>query len=415
MIFVSTPPRFSTWQPNVDSVSQPPDAAPLGAHTGLPLTVMMTSALGVTAFMQFAPAVLSPFLLDEFGWDRWQIGALITGFTLTGAAGSPAMGRYADRIGGRNSLVVLYASSTVGLLLLAAAPGFVPMLVVMLLAGFAAAAANPATNKLIGAYVAPSRRGIVMGVKQSGGPFGIGIAGLLPLLAGALGWRWAVLVAAALPAAALIAVTAWIPPDQKRPLRRIAATAVARIPLIGWLALQGFLVGFGTGAFIAFLPLYAKETLGFSASTAGAVATLFGVLSVVGRVMWGRIFHRFADVGVPFGIVMAASVVVPLLLWMAASVSSALLWAGAAVGGLSFMTWNVFAMLAVLEGVPHRATGRASGDVLLGYLAGITPAPILFGLVVDATGTYAWGWLAVGVIFFGAALVTSRVRKALTA
>ncbi len=379
------------------------------------LTVTMTGALGVTAFLQFAPAVLSPFLLDEFGWDRWQIGALITGFTLTGAAGSPAMGRYADRIGGRNSLVLLYASIIAGLLVMAAAPGFVPMLIGMLLAGFAAAAANPATNKLIGSRVARGRRGTVMGVKQSGAPFGISVAGLLPLLAGAVGWRGAALVAVMLPAAGLIAVAVWIPPDPKRPLRRTAATAVARNPLIRWLALQGFLVGAGTGAFIAFLPLYAEETLGFSATTAGAAATVFGVLSLVGRMMWGRMSDHFVDVGTALGIIMAAAVVVPLLLWMAASVSSMLLWAGAAVGGLSFMTWNVFAMLAVVEGVPHHAAGRASGDVFLGYLAGIASAPILFGLVVDTTGTYAWGWLAVGVMFFGAALITSRVRGALTA
>ena len=396
-------------------MSKPPDAASLEGHAGVLLTVMMTGALGVTAFLQFAPAVLSPFLLDEFGWDRWQIGALITGFTLTGAVGSPAMGRYADRIGGRNSLVLLYASIVVGLLVLAAAPGFVPMLIGLLLAGFAAAAANPATNKLIGVHVAPGRRGVVMGVKQSGGPFGITVAGLLPLLAGAVGWRGAALVAAMLPVAGLIAVAAWIPPDPKRRPRSRAATAVARNPLIGWLALQGFLVGAGTGAFIAFLPLYAKETLGFSATTAGAAATVFGVLSVVGRMMWGRMSDRFVDVGIPFGIIMAAAVVVPLFLWMAASISSALLWAGVAVGGLSFMTWNVFAMLAVVGGVPEEATGRASGDVLLGYLAGITPAPILFGFVVDSTGTYVWGWLAVGVIFGAAALITSRVRRALTA
>ena len=396
-------------------MSQPSDAAPHAAHTGLPLTVIMTAALGVTAFVQYTPAVLSPFLLEEFGWDRWQIGALITAFTLTGAGGSPALGRYADRIGGRNALVGLYAANTAGLLALAAAPGFVSMLVVMLLAGFAAAAANPATNKLIGVHVAPSRRGVVMGVKQSGGAIGVSVAGLLPLLAGAAGWRWAALVSAMLPAAGLLAVVAWIPTDPKRPSRSMVAKTAARTPLIRWLALQGFLVGVGTGAFIAFLPLYAQERLEFSATTAGAAATLFGVVAIAGRMIWGRMRDRFVDVGVPLGMTMAAAAVVPLLVWMAASTSPALLWVGAAVGGLSFMSWNVLAMLAVVEGVPHHAAGQASGDVFLGYFTGLAPAPILFGLVVDATGTYAWGWLALGAIFFGAALITSRVSRALTA
>jgi predicted MFS family arabinose efflux permease len=395
-------------------VAREPAAAPATKGGAVPLTILLTASLATTAFVHFTASVLSPFLVDDFDWDRWQVGALVTAFSLTGAAGSPAMGRFADRIGGRGALVVLYATNTTGLLLFAVAPGFPTMLMVMMLAGFAASAANPSTNKLIGVHIAPARRGAVMGIKQAGGPIGIAIVGLLPILAGAIGWRAAAGLAASLPAASLIATLAIVP-------RTAGARSVpgsrghkVRLPLVRTLALQGFLVGAGGGAVISFLPLFAEEELGFSASSAGGVAIVFGVLGVVGRVLWGWQHRRVGDVGKALQIVTTAAIATPLLVWAAPGTTTVALWVGVALGGLSYMAWNVFAMLAVLEGVPHDAAGRASGDVTLGFLGGFTVAPIAFGLIVDATGSYGWGWLAVGIAFAASALATPRVRVTLS-
>ena len=124
--------------------------------------------------------------------------------------------------------------------------------------------------------------------------------------------------------------------------------------------------------------------------------------------------HRVGDVGMALGISTTVSIGAPLLIWAASHTTVALLWAGIGLAGLSFMAWNVLAMLAVLEGVPHDAAGRGSGDVTLGFLAGFTVAPTAFGLIVDTTGTYAWAWLAVAVALAAAALATPRVRAALS-
>ena len=396
-------------------MSTTPSTEPRAAPSGLSLTVLIAAGMSATGFLHFTPSVLSPFLLDDFNWDRWQIGALVTVFSLSGAAGSPVMGRYADRIGGRNALFVLYSASTLSLLLLSVAPEFVVMLGVMTLAGFAASTANPSANKLIGTHIAPECRGPMMGLMHAGGPIGFSIAGLLPLLAGVVGWRWAALMAAALPAAGLVAAALLIPPDSRRPAAAIDERGSRRTPLVAWLAVQGFLIGAGSGGMLTFLPLYAKESLGFSATTAGTVTTSLGVVAVIGRVIWGRQHRRFADVGIPIRITTTAAIAAPLLVAVAASTSAALLWVGTAVGGVSFMAWNIFAMLAVVEGVPHQGAGRATGDVTVGYLAGFIPAPIIFGLLVDVTGSYTPGWLGVAGFFVGAAMVTSRVRATLTA
>jgi predicted MFS family arabinose efflux permease len=370
--------------------------------------------LAATGFTHFAPAVLSPFLIDEFDWDRWQIGALITAFSLTGAAGSPALGRYADRIGGRNSLMLVYGANLAGLVMLAAAPGFPTLLGVMLLAGFAASAANPATNILIATHVTPVRRGAVTGIKQAGGPVGISLLGLLPVLAGAIGWRWAVLVGASFPLAGLLAVAATLPADTRQAAVDTEVQSVKGMPLVRWLAVQGLLLGAGSAAVLSFLPLYSEEVIGFSAGTAGAAVTVIGVTGIIGRVVWGWQRGRFDHVGTPLTVITVVAVSTPVWFWAAAEVSPALLWIGAALGGATFMAWNVFSMLAVIEAVPRALAGRASGDVTLGFLAGFTVSPILFGLLVDASGTYNWGWVAIGITFVAAALTTPAVARALS-
>jgi cyanate permease len=49
-------------------------------------------------------------------------------------------------------------------------------------------------------------------------------------------------------------------------------------------------------------------------------------------------------------------------------------------------------MLAVIDEA-GTATGRASGVVLLGFLAGLGIGPPIFGATVDATDSYTTMWL----------------------
>ena len=62
---------------------------------------MLALIMGVSTFALTIFAVLASQLITEFGLDRWQIGALVTASTLTGAVLSPAIGRLTDRFGAR--------------------------------------------------------------------------------------------------------------------------------------------------------------------------------------------------------------------------------------------------------------------------------------------------------------------------
>ena len=64
----------------------------------------------------------------------------------------------------------------------------------------------------------------------------------------------------------------------------------------------------------------------------------------------------------------------------------------AIVGALGMNAWNAVAMLAVISGVPAAASGRASGVVIFGFMAGLTSGGILTGEIANATDRYDAAW-----------------------
>jgi len=49
-------------------------------------------------------------------------------------------------------------------------------------------------------------------------------------------------------------------------------------------------------------------------------------------------------------------------------------------------------MLSVIIGVPQYQSGRASGRVVMGFMAGLTAGGFFTGLIADATGGYETAW-----------------------
>jgi predicted MFS family arabinose efflux permease len=379
---------------------------------------LMAAGMAAVGAAQFAPSVLSPFLIDEFGWDRWQLGALVTGFSLTGAVGSPIVGRATDRLGGRRSLQLVFAVTLATALLVAVSPVFAWMLLAMMLGGASAAAVNPATNKLIARHVPIKRRGAVIGIKQAGGPLGITAVGALPVIAAAAGWRAAVAGMAVFSAAGL-AWTALVLPrtttGAAAPRPTLPAERHPRDPTVWWLAINGALFGGGTAAVLGFLPLYAREAAGFSEATAGSLAAVLGAVGIAARIAWGWQSSRFRHVSSALIVMSVASLVTVVVLWTAPSTWTGGLWIGAALSGATFLGWNSLGMLAVIDAVPHERAGSASGDVVLGYMTGFTATPILFGWTVDVTGSYGWAWAGVSACFVAAVVATMAWRRALRA
>ena len=160
------------------------------------LVITMSSVtLAITTF-----GVLASELISAMNIERWQLGMLATAGTMSGALFSSRLGKWVDVVGGRRATVTTLMVAGASLFCVGVAPEFSLMVGAAFLNGIASAISNPATNKMVSIEIEPGRRGVIMGIKQSGVQISIFLGGwLLPVFTGWWGWRWAVLTFAAAP------------------------------------------------------------------------------------------------------------------------------------------------------------------------------------------------------------------------
>jgi predicted MFS family arabinose efflux permease len=363
--------------------------------------------MAASTILQFLFGVLAPFLIDEFGISRSQLGLLTTAAFVVGGLVSPSAGGLVDRIGGRRVFIasmVLMAAAISGM---AAAPSFVWVMLGAALAGFTLASCNPTTNKLISAHIAVGERGVIMGVKQAGVQFGAFAVGFtIPTAADWWGWRSAMAMTTVLPLACAVAVLLLVPHDRREQLDDRPRAEVPRLtPLVGWMAGYAFLMGGGVAIVGAYLPLYAREEVGLSVGTAGMLAGVIGLIGIVSRIAWGWGTERLGDYPLALGILGIGAVVATLAALLAPDVGQWMIWGAAVLFGLTAITWNAIGMLAIVAEVGTHAAGRASGLVQSGFYGGFVVTPALFGYSVDRTQEWSWGWWGVVAMFTGAAVV----------
>lgn len=352
-------------------------------------------AVGMTASTVMVPlvSVLAPFILDDLGMSRTQLGVVVAVTPLTGGILSPLAGRWTDRIDGFVFMRGVFALSIAVLLGVTLAPSFPWLLVSAAVAGALTATGNPVTNKLISDLLPVGRRGWVTGIKQSGLQIGMLVAGVaLPPLALRFGWRVAALALGILPLVGLLS-TRSTPPSRPAPAdAERGSGSPGAIPGGWWLTGFAFLMGSTNSVVLGFLPLYVEEGLGFSASAAGGVIALVGVVALVGRVSWGRVAERAPRVSGALLVIAIVGTLGTSLIRFAPELGAPAVWIGAALVAASLIAWNGAGMLAVLSMAPAQDVGRFSGRVQLGFFIGLGASPVIFGTLVDRTNSYAIAW-----------------------
>jgi predicted MFS family arabinose efflux permease len=371
------------------------------------LVTLLSVATAAGTFLPGALSVLSRFLIEDLGISRSQLGVTFTVFNLTGALMSPVMGRLAE-ISSRRVMELLFVVATVSVLLAAAAPSLGWVLAASFFGGLGLGSANPVTNKLVSQRISVGSHGLAIGIKQTGPPLGLLIAGLiLPPAAMLLGWRWALALIALMPLGGFVVTRLLVPAGSRAEPMAASGTPQghrsARLA-VGWLAVSGFAVAMGVGAVIAFVPLYAQEGVGLSSSAAGLLAAFLGLTGVVGRLAWGVFAARFRHTTVALLMMAAVALLATMLIW-AGSGAAWLLWVGVITSGGSMMAWHAVAWIALLEVVNPAEVSRASGLVQLGNSIGFATGPPIAGALIDSTGAYDWAWGFVACVFLAAVLL----------
>ena len=380
------------------------------------ILITLAHALGALAVLSVAP--LSPFLLEALHLSRAQVGLLLPAVYLGGVLMSLPAGWLTDRLGVR--AVLSAGQALIGVLVLTAtlASELVALLVCLVVAGFGFSMLNPSTGKAVVEWFPPRRRGLAMGIKQTGLTLG-GLAGALalPPVALAAGWR-AALATGGVLALVSSAVTFIV---YRSPAIGTAAAPTAW-PRLGelrvFLRRPGVIVVFVSGlalsvaqsSVLAHLALYARETFALSPVAAGQVLALAQAGGTGSRLAWGAISDRF------FGGRRRPGVVVNALVGSSAyallALGDRLPIAGlvplAVVAGVGAFGWVglYFALVAEIGGA--RYAGLLTGVAVAFAWSGVLVGPPIFGLVVDRTGSYAWPWLGLAVIGLAVAATLPR-------
>ncbi|MEU9500109.1 MFS transporter [Streptomyces sp. NPDC048196] len=163
--------------------------------------------LGIATFTQAASAffvqgigAMGLDLQRDLHLSTAQLGLLLSAAQLLPLIGLLVAGELLDRYNERWVVGIGGCVVAAGLLVGSAAPGYLSLLLVLLVVGAGYSTVQPGGSKSVASWFDASRRGLAMGIRQAGLPLGAALASaVLPLLAAAAGWR-ATLVAGGLVA-----------------------------------------------------------------------------------------------------------------------------------------------------------------------------------------------------------------------
>jgi len=297
-------------------------------------------------------------------------------------------------------------------------PSYESALVIMAMSGLGCGCLMPSTTKGVMVWFPVKERATVMGLKQTGvNVGGIIAAAVLPAVALALGWRFGFLFLGIL--AIIIGVSSFLlykdpPVPATSPSRKDDATSTdVATPTKGqllrellkardvWLvALAGFALAVVEFAVIAHLVLYLTEALLFPVVTAGMMLAMTETGGVLGKPGSGLLSDRLFG-GSRRKIYMLWGGLAGVMCMLIALWGTSLSWELypiLVILGVTAIGWGGLHLTLVAELAGTELAGTATGATGVAVNAGTLVGPILFGYLVDVSGSYQLAWLS-GVVF----------------
>ena len=142
------------------------------------LVIALTATLCANVFINGA-AFLIPTLHTERGLDLAKAGLLSSMPSFGMVVTLIAWGYVVDRIGERIVLALGSALTAAAAFAAASVHSLVAVGAFLLLGGMAAASSNTASGRLVVGWFPPQQRGLVMGIRQTAQPLGVGLGALV--------------------------------------------------------------------------------------------------------------------------------------------------------------------------------------------------------------------------------------------
>jgi MFS family permease len=381
----------------------------MSSPQGLTLALfLLAGAQSLATMAVYALPVLVAYAAADFGMARTNIGYQVGLVYLCAVFASAYGPRWLAIWGPARTTQIALLTAAIGVTLLSFAQLAIAVPASIMI-GLAYGLTNPAASQLLGKLAPPSRRNMVFGLKQMGVPFGVALAGLvLPGTAEILGWRSAVLLAAAILLMMVIGLqfkrADW---DQDRgaPAVQAGVLLLLKSPALGVIGLAAAcyaLVQIGLGAHMVAMLIV---DYGWDSVSAGALVGLCQVVGGLSRIGWALVADtRMGGQRVLMLIGALSGLFLMMLPLVGGTQTLLLVLLFIAIGG-STAGWNGVLVAESVRLSSPGAAGAASGAVISLSFAGAVLGPPLIAVLGQELHGYRYAFAILAALpLAGAAL-----------
>jgi MFS family permease len=354
------------------------------------LVIALMATLCANVFIN-GVAFLIPTLHTDRGLDLAQAG-LISALPSFGMVVTLiAWGYLVDRFGERLVLAVGSALTAAAAFAAASVGSLTAVGVFLFLGGMAAASSNSASGRLVVGWFPPHQRGLVMGIRQTAQPLGVGLGALvIPQLAEAHGVTAALLFPAVACAVAAV-VSAIGVLDPPRPPRAEAHPDDLANPYRGsatlWRIHAVSVLHVAPQCVVwTFSLVWLMTDRGWSAATAGAMVTFAQLLGAAGRIAAGRWSDTVGSRLRPIRSIAIGAAIAMGLLAVTDLLHSPIAVVMLIAASVITVSDNGLAFTAIAEIAGPFWSGRALGTQNTSQLFAAGIVPPVFGALITAAG-----------------------------
>lgn len=379
-------------------------------------------------------SVAAPQIIKEFHFSKSQMGVIFSAFAMTYALLQIVGGTLGDRFGPRKVLALLMTWWSAFTMATALATSFVSLFVVRLLFGLGEAGGFPVATRALSTWYPATSRGWLQGVTHAAARLGAAMAPpvivWLSLTLG--GWRPSFLILGGLGFVWSLVFFAFYrdSPTQKRSVNELelreiygaagpppAVTKVGHV--VPWqrilsssdvwcLVFADFCYGFNLWIYLTWLPTYLTQARHFTFTQLGffgALPLLGGVLGdLAGGKVTDELWRRTGNINLARRATVATAFVGSLAFTLPS------IFIGDRIVAIVLQTGAFFFLEVAVAGLwalsmdlgGRRYSGTVSGLMNTGFgVAGVI-SPIVFGVLVDRTGSWIPAFLVgVGLLMLG--------------
>lgn len=358
-------------------------------------------------------------LAQEFGFDKTQIGFIMSSFFASYAIMNLFGGMLADRFGARKVLMfimMLWSFFTIGT---GFGWSFISFVILRFLFGACEGGFPPASSVTIADLFPKEKRGRAKAFLVSATTLGTALSAVaVSALIVTLGWRWAFWIFGII-GMVLCALFFLIIKNEKvqadasvnEAATKASLSDVLKIPLVIKLVIIQFSLGTFAWGFSSWLPTYWVQEKGLSLVSMGALSSIVALSSFLFMNLGGQLVDRYF-IGREKILIctnMAIAGIFTFLMYFASSVTTAFICLTITSIAISMNSPILYTL--VLKYLPKQMIGTATGAANFGQQIAGMISPVLFGFFIQVSGgSYALVFTFVIVTLLIALIISSTIH-----